>query len=319
MPIIVGIDEAGYGPRLGPLTLAGVAFRVPRSDLCLQKAFDSAAGDSGGETVRAIRVADSKKVYSAARGLSPLEIPVLGFLRTLWPETPGFPEPLLHLLSPGVIELLRDYPWYADRSLLLPLESSGDEVNSARRTIVRALARIGSELLWARCRVAPVGQYNSGILRHRNKAEFLYECLELLLRELWDRHGREEMAIWIGRHGGRRHYLDRLKRTFEGSAVLTEREDRDSSTYLVAGPGKRIRIGFLTNGEDREFALALASMIAKYVREGLMRLFNGYWTREIPALRPTAGYGADVPRFLAEIEQRRKELGIEKWILVRAR
>ena len=33
MPWVVGIDEAGYGPNLGPLVQAAVALRLPDDDL----------------------------------------------------------------------------------------------------------------------------------------------------------------------------------------------------------------------------------------------------------------------------------------------
>ncbi len=47
--------------------------------------------------------------------------------------------------------------------------------------------------------------------------------------------------------------------------------------------------------------VALASMLAKYVRELCMGQFNRYWGHLVPGLQPTAGYYVDAQRFLGEI------------------
>jgi ribonuclease HII len=81
--LVVGIDEVGYGPPLGPLVVCAAAARGPLP-----------AG---------VRIADSKKVFSQSRGRSVLEPAVLGFL-----QVRSFAE-LLERLSSRVPES----PWYA--------------------------------------------------------------------------------------------------------------------------------------------------------------------------------------------------------------
>lgn len=49
--------------------------------------------------------------------------------------------------------------------------------------------------------------------------------------------------------------------------------------------------------------VALASMIAKYVRELAMHRFNRYWSKRMPELKPTAGYTLDARRWLADAAQ----------------
>ena len=64
---------------------------------------------------------------------------------------------------------------------------------------------------------------------------------------------------------------------------------------------------------------ALASMASKYLRELAMRALNAFWCREVPNLKPTAGYPQDAKRFKAEIAEKQTELGVEDRILWRVR
>src|SRR5262249_19953522 len=83
MAWIIGIDEAGYGPNLGPFVTSSAAFRVPDGDgtvnlwqllpTVVRRAVDPMDGR--------ILIDDSKAVYSTARGLLGLEH---GVLATLW-------------------------------------------------------------------------------------------------------------------------------------------------------------------------------------------------------------------------------------------
>jgi len=59
--LTIGIDEVGYGPKLGPLVVAAASSSRPLP-----------AG---------VRIGDSKKVFSQQKGIETLEPAVLGFLR----------------------------------------------------------------------------------------------------------------------------------------------------------------------------------------------------------------------------------------------
>lgn len=85
MPLLIGMDEAGYGPNLGPLVVTVVAWEVPgdprRTDLWNK--FAEVVSPEPCADNAWLQIGDSKAVYTPARGLGPLEIGVLAALG-LW-------------------------------------------------------------------------------------------------------------------------------------------------------------------------------------------------------------------------------------------
>jgi ribonuclease HII len=79
-----------------------------------------------------------------------------------------------------------------------------------------------------------------------------------------------------------------------------------------------VEVGFRVRSEQF-LPAALASMIAKYLREVCMRPFNDFWCARVPGLRPTAGYPTDSHRFKAEISEMQVALGIDDRVLWRCR
>jgi len=80
------------------------------------------------------------------------------------------------------------------------------------------------------------------------------------------------------------------------------KEGRAESVYRWGSEPRRREIRFTAKG-DAFVPAALASMVAKYLRELAMQAFNAYWCERLPDLQPTAGYPADARRFKEEIAQ----------------
>src|SRR6516164_4728625 len=79
---LIGIDEAGYGPNLGPFVMTAVAFHLPERDqpVDLWKLLQLAVRRPDGDDDGRLLIEDSKVVYSSARGLEALEYGVLAAL-----------------------------------------------------------------------------------------------------------------------------------------------------------------------------------------------------------------------------------------------
>src|SRR5262245_51396934 len=79
MPWLIGIDEAGYGPNLGPLVMTAVASRVPPEHASgkLWTVLRAAVRRPSQPDDGRLCVDDSKEVFSQTRGLLELERAVL--------------------------------------------------------------------------------------------------------------------------------------------------------------------------------------------------------------------------------------------------
>ena len=87
--ILAGIDEAGYGPLLGPLVVGCCAFEIsdadPASDElpCVWKRLRKLVSRNRTKNGKKLHVNDSKVVYAYESGLKELERAVLALLATL--------------------------------------------------------------------------------------------------------------------------------------------------------------------------------------------------------------------------------------------
>src|SRR5215213_3222578 len=94
MPWRVGLDEAGYGPNLGPLVLASSACHVPTdAPPCLWTALGPAVRREEHPADGRLLIDDSKKVNQGKAGLARLEAGVLAALAlNLSPPSPPSPK-----------------------------------------------------------------------------------------------------------------------------------------------------------------------------------------------------------------------------------
>ncbi|MHC4711713.1 MAG: hypothetical protein ACYTAN_00400 [Planctomycetota bacterium] len=292
--IIAGIDEAGYGPRLGPLVVAANTFRLPGARFGPREWPEWSLAPEG------LAVCDSKTVYSASRGLACLETAVLAFAGV----TGGAHGDLRELLAAAALEggaeaLSR--PWYSSASLGLPCTAAAAEIEFASLSVARWLTAEGLEYLGASMCVVDAMRYNALLKRIGNKATLLFGRTAILMRDLWRRFGLEGIRLTVDRHGGRKFYWGLLDVAFSRCDIDVLSEGGGESIYEIRDGDRRMLVRFLVEGESADPAVALSSMWAKYTRELFMRLFNLYWIRRAGRIRATAGYWTDGERFLADL------------------
>src|SRR5688500_12104556 len=107
--ILAGIDEAGYGPLLGPLVVGCCAFEVepdpaaPGDDLpCLWRRLRKHVSRNRSKGGKKLHVNDSKLVYSTSGGLKELERSIL----TLAAASGDWPADLHGLLARVAADVL---------------------------------------------------------------------------------------------------------------------------------------------------------------------------------------------------------------------
>ena len=113
MAILVGIDEAGFGPLLGPLVVSSCSFSIPDKmlDADLWQILKKSVGAKRSHLAGRLLITDSKKAYSKSMGIGHLQRTVLACCRCLDKNPASLPE-LIKVLCPESLERLMSYPWH---------------------------------------------------------------------------------------------------------------------------------------------------------------------------------------------------------------
>ena len=129
----------------------------------------------------------------------------------------------------------------------------------------------------------------------------------------------------VDRQGGRTRYSRILFKSISPRGIHIDEQGPETSSYRLTRPGsgkkdgKEFRVSFAKGSEEKNLCVALASMLAKYLRELHMFIFNRYWEGHQKGLKPTAGYVQDARRFLGETEELRQQLETDPKLLIRSR
>jgi ribonuclease HII len=290
MPWVVGIDEAGYGPNLGPLSQAAAVLHLPDEDV--------AGWDTLREVVRRchepddgrLLIDDSKKVYAAGSGLGLLE-------RPLFVGRAGacFGDWLGGLMTAECVAELAAEGWY-DGGHSLPLQPCAGET------------AVEGQLF---ARLTPTPRFNRLVAESGSKATVLARGLIELMQAAVARLPLAEPILFLcDKQGGRNFYAPMLQHAFPDGWVVADRESALESRYRVMNLDREITVVFRPRADGDSVAVALASMLAKYLREVCMRQFNAFWAKHVPGIEPTAGYPVDAKRYYAAIRPAMSQLGI---------
>jgi ribonuclease HII len=316
MPWLIGLDEAGYGPNLGPFVMTLVACRVPDGghEVNLWKLLKPAVRRASTKPDRRLVVADSKQVYSPANGWDDLEKTVLASQFATMATLEGMLE---HLAVAALPELKQESWFIGDTAL--PTAIGRDDLAAADGMWREANSKAG--VVWTFCRsaIVPAPRFNDLVDKWDSKGAVLAVAATQLIDSCVRAAPAEAMTFVIDKHGGRNNYSALLQHAFADGMVLAEEEGAGRSVYRVEGMDRPIRILVAPKADVKNFSVALASMVSKYVRELLMREFNRFWLKHVPDLKPTAGYPGDSQRFFDAIRPALLKLGLEERAVWRQR
>ncbi len=322
MLVYAGIDEAGYGPMLGPLSVAATVFVLPEHDPAvgapdLWQLLDSALCRSRRDSRHRIPIDDSKKLKGSkkARKFHPLhhlERGVLAFLTQLTATTPTIDTTLFEQIGADV----PDAPWYGS-STSLPIGESLDELHIDTHRLQRTLDRAGIQCASIECRIVDTAALNQQVELLGKKSAVNLGVILQHIDAIWKHWEKDHPRIIVDRQGGRIHYLRELQLAFPDTHIQILAEDPERSRYRLQSGSTQCTISFHRRAESGHLPVALASMTAKYTRELFMIRLNRFFSEHLPQLQPTAGYVQDARRYLQEITPLINQLKLDRSALIR--
>jgi hypothetical protein len=303
----VGIDEAGYGPNLGPLVMTAVIAEGPRPpDLWADLA---ATVCRAGEPGERLWVDDSKLVFAGRKGRHRLDAACLAAVMASGRARPATLGALLEAVGAGTLAEVELHHWAeAD-----PILADGEVPSNALRCGPWRLVEVRSVV------VGPA-RFNAELDAAGSKALVHFRAFARLLGHVWDRLGEQTPATVVSdKHGGRHYYAAALSDAFPDAWLDRGEEGPDLSRYTLKAGLRRLELHLKPRADSGDGLVALASLVSKAIREHWMDAFNAHWTARFPELRPTAGYPGDSARFRAAIEAACLERGLHPSIWWRAK
>lgn len=297
MAILCGVDEVGYGSKLGPLIVTLAAVETPDVNINL---WDILSRVVDKKSRKKLSVWDSKRVYNGSiASLEPTSLAFLALVRKV-----------------SVFSDLNKYelPWYRE-DISIPFERPVAEelINNLKD----CLASQGIRFLTIDSTVIEPHDFNRGVKSNGNKHLLLFKTINEMVNKILVLYKDSKYCFRIGRLGGRKFYLPQLIKSFKGGVLIKQENDRISE-YEIKNGSSSADLSFITDGDSSDFLMGLASIVGKYTRECSMRLFNNYWNEKF-GIKSTSGYGKDATRFFRDIEPFFKKLLFKKEEILRSR
>ena len=327
MTLVIGIDEAGYGPNLGPLVIGGSSWQIDQlqNDHLSTRAaehFIELQNDIH-DDYRAGRGppwGDSKKIFSRkstkSETLEPLERGVFAAVQIATDTIPKTSDHLLSLLALKAPDDSELTCWKKLNAVALPLETKAPLTIEQSDQATKQLRTHGIRRTGLACRWIFPETFNAALDNGMNKSDILSQASLQLAFDLRNQHPHTPAVIWCDRHGGRKRYAGVVSHCFDAARVEPLSETARCSHYRIHDRECPTFIHFSVGGES-QLPVAVASMTAKYTRELAMDVFNCFWTDHIPSLQPTAGYPVDARRWWHETEKDRHRMSIHDDVLWR--
>jgi ribonuclease HII len=318
---LIGTDEAGYGPNLGPLVVSTTVWQIPdehrEGDLyrVLKGAVKAGPCEKKG---RCVPIADSKKLYSSGDSWEQLELGLLSAMATCGQRADTW-RSVWSSLSPAAVERLDAEPWNEAFDMPTPHAADVLRIEKFVEKLMKASHKTGIRLESIASRPVFPREFNALVDELDNKSTALSHVTLELVRDALERTSPDQhVVVHCDKHGGRNCYAGLLQHFFPGHFIEVHSEGRAKSVYRFGPPERRVEFRFVAKG-DNFLPAALASMACKYLRELAMHAFNLFWQRHVPGVKATAGYPDDARRFKCDIAAAQEKLGITDEVLWRKR
>jgi len=281
---VVGIDENGFGPQMGMLTVTGSLFEVKKYNR------EDFWNGIRGKAV----VDDSKRVLKFNR-INEGERTVLTYYNLFNERLPERFKELLDSVSLFTLQELRQYCpspaaemcWKLE--ILLPhwIRIKEDEIQRDAAKIKQGMAHQEMRLIEVKTAIFCPYKFNALIIEKGIKKTHLdFILFEKLIEYFYKQYGNEQKYLFLcDKIGGTKRYLSWFN--YLQNFKVLEKKEEINSIYSLEDIG---RICFIKEGDKKHFPIALSSIFGKYIREVFMERINYFFTSRIRNLRPASGY-----------------------------
>lgn len=332
MTLLIATDEAGYGPKLGPLIIVATAWHLPPG-VAVEVAFHNLSVPTSDPRCGTVHVDDSKRVFHRNQIIAPGHVSMLEVACRAASQWAAIPDPAgsffswLMTVAKSDCSVAIKAPWFADWPELPKTKQAVADIAFNSSVIVH-WASSGLKLRGIHARLITAAAFNEQLDRGKNKADILTEATCRMAAEMIDAFDEHEHDVQISsdRHGGRAYYGAAIQHLCNGSTIRVLGENKAISRYHLTtmtrhGKNRDIDWSFCVGGDSFP-PVAMSSMIAKWLRERAMLSFNKYFADRMPIgsnLRPTAGYPGDANRFIEDIQKVGLRESISDSVLIRRR
>ncbi|RLS70311.1 MAG: hypothetical protein DWI01_07300, partial [Planctomycetota bacterium] len=213
MTLLIGTDEAGYGPNLGPLVVAASAWRLPDADKAADRLARMAAEIGAAAGSRQPLWADSKQLYKPGSGLGAIERGVLAALAStalastapassMQRASHGIPSDGAALSERlGIDNPVATAPaeWPRFMAMAIPVAASAASLKALADSVATILPSHGIQLVAVACRLLHPTAFNALLDSGLNKSDILSKTTLELAAELRALAPEEPTVVWCDR------------------------------------------------------------------------------------------------------------------------
>jgi len=304
---LFGLDEAGYGPVLGPLVLVTAGVRMAGSAPLRQ--LNQRLRNAVPPESR-LKITDSKAIYRGSRDFERLELNGLA----LWcvflglDDVPNTLKKLWHYCTGQSSHTLALFPWHRP-TLRVPRTAPRSQVESAVEKLRESWRSAGIAPVVARARVVFPPELNEACKALSSKSKALLRWASELLCAV-EPLSKRSTVIVLDQQGGRKDYSALLDAILPPGEFQLVRQTKTRSG--VALYNDRLRLVVEPKADAKHFIVSACSIMAKYLRELFMHQWNGYWSKKAN-IPPTSGYPNDAKRFLEQLALLSEQKGELRW------